>query len=185
MRLSREQLAQRTAKDRFRVKRLARKVAGLYRPEQKALTFIADVQTMRDGLCSQSLESVEEMGYSRKEVQRGLHGRNRGTRQEYPGLLSRGIVYAIGDTKGGRAPGGRGIPTEYAIDEDVLLSYLSDAPPPEKVDPKADPKVDSYLDPKVDPLVDPKGDPYVTHGPTSIRSNVNMLNLEVKRERER
>jgi hypothetical protein len=129
-----------TKDERYEIKRLAERVRGLYRSEKQALAFIAEAQTMQNGVCSKALKRAEDFGYERTAIQRGIHGKRRNGKLEYPGLLSRGIAYVAGGyPKGGLAPGGQGLTPEYAINRAVLLTFIPDTDdPPEKGDTLGD-----------------------------------------------
>jgi len=165
-----------TKDERWQIKRLAARVRGLYRTEKQALAFIAETQTMQNGVCSKALTNGEDFGYHRKSMQRGIHGRQRNGKVEYPGLLTRGIVHVTGGhPKGGRAPGGVGLTPAYAINVDVLLSFI-----PEVDDLDLDPS-EKNVDPLVDPNMDPlrkNMDPYVDLMDTSSLSS-SLTNLHL------
>lgn len=138
-----------TKEERYRIKRLADRVRGLYRSEQQALHFIAEAQTMEKGVCSKSLKKhAADFGYTVKALQRGIHGSHRKGKLEYPGLLARRIAYVAGGyPHGGLAPGGAGLTPDYAINIEVMLTYIPevDEPPepPEKGDTKGDTRGDT------------------------------------------
>jgi hypothetical protein len=134
----------------------------LYRAEKQALAWIADVQTMQNGVCCKALTSGEDLGFHRKSIQRGIKGRHRDGKLEYPGLLARGIVSVSGHVKGGRAPGGHGLTAVYTINRTELLKYI-----PEVDD---DPKSPKKVDPNVDPL-SKNVNPYLDLMPTSFLSS--------------
>jgi hypothetical protein len=164
-----------TKDERYRIARLARQVRGLYRAEKQALAFIAETQTMQNGVCSKALTSGEDFGYHRKSIQRGLHGRQRNGKTEYPGLLARGIVYLTGGyPKGGRAPGGDGLTPAYVINLEVLMTFIPErdvAEQPKPPEPEvAKKKVDPLVDPNMDPL-EKNVDPYVDHGSNKFSSS--------------
>jgi len=156
-----------TKDERYQLKRLAARGRGLHRPEKQALAWIADVQTMQDGVCRKTLTSAEDLGYDRKSIQRGIHGKRRNGRIEYPGLLVRGIVSVSGYVNGGRAPGGRGLTPAYVINRDVLLTYIPGVEDDAPTTPmKGDTKVDTYMDTSAK-----KVDTYVDLMPTSSLSS--------------
>jgi hypothetical protein len=114
-----------TKDERWEIYRLAKQArGGLYTAEKQALVFISDAQTMQNGVCSKALENGADLGYSRRALQWGIHGKHRNGKVEYPGLLARGIVSASGYVKGGRAPGGKGLTATYSINCDVLLTFV-------------------------------------------------------------
>src|SRR5579872_5649321 len=102
--------AERTKAERWEVRRLAKRVRGLYTAEQQALNFVAEAQTQSRGVCSQSIrEHAADYGYLNRNIQWGLHGKKLKGKPVYPGLLVRGIVYLAGGyPSGGRAAGGAG-----------------------------------------------------------------------------
>jgi len=143
---------------RYRILRLAKKARGLYAAEKQALIFVADAMTMQDGVCRKALKGVADYGYSVRQVERGLHGRRRHGKTEFPGLIARGIVRATGNLKGGRAPGGVGLPATYMIDIKALMTFVPEMDDP---DPKGSNETTEKGDPNPDPLVknpDPLGD---------------------------
>ncbi len=113
--------------ERWEIYRLAQEVRGLSHAEQRALMFIAQAQTMRDGVCRKSVKSVERFGDSPRSFRYGIHGRKnwRDNTVSFPGLLARGLVSASGKLKGGRSLGGHGLTVEYTINRDMLLTYLN------------------------------------------------------------
>jgi hypothetical protein len=118
----------------------------LYTFEQQALLFIADAQTMQNGVCSQSItRHATGYGYNVRAIQYGIHGRRRNGKLEFPGLLARKIVFLVGGyPHGGKAPGGPGLTPAYAVDLDVLLTFIPEADydssePPEKGEPLGEP----------------------------------------------
>ncbi|HXQ26781.1 MAG TPA: hypothetical protein VN822_10270, partial [Candidatus Acidoferrales bacterium] len=160
----------RTKDERYELKRLAARARGLYRSEKQALAWLADVQTMQNGVCRKALKSGEDLGYHRKSIQRGIHGKRRNGKIEYPGLLARGIVSVSEYVNGGRAPGGSGLTPAYVINRDALLTYIPDV----EDDPPTTPmKVDTYVDTPAK-----KVDTYVDLMPTSsLRSSPNKSSL--------
>jgi hypothetical protein len=113
------------AKKRWEIYRLAKAARGLSTTEKRALIFIAEAQTMTDGVCKKAAHGAEDFGTSVRDFRRGIHGRKRkdGT-QIFPGLTARGIVSASGNLKGGRSLGGNGLPVTYTINKDVLLTFV-------------------------------------------------------------
>jgi len=141
-----------TKDERYEIYRLSKRARGLYTAEKQALVFVGDAQTMQDGVCRKALKSAEDLGFCARQIRFGLHGRRRNGKNEFPGLIARGIVSAVSHEKGGRAPGGHGLPAVYAIDRDVLLKYVPEIDYfPEKDEPKAEPSSK-----KDEPLVEPK-----------------------------
>ena len=132
-----------TKDERYENKRLSRRTRGLHSAEKQALEFIADAQTMQNGVCSRALTTGADTGVHVRTLQRGIHGRPRG-KYGYPGLLARGIVYVTGGyPKGGLAPGGNGLTPAYAINRDRMMDFIPEVgddskPPQEKGDPKGD-----------------------------------------------
>lgn len=123
-----------TKDERYGICRLARRARGLYRAEKQALAFIAETQTMQNGVCRKALKSGEDYGYSKRALQWGIHGKHRNGKLEFPGLLARRIVYVAGGyPKGGLAPGGQGLTPEYAINLEALMTFIpevDDSPEP-------------------------------------------------------
>ena len=119
-----------TKEERWEILRLAKRTRGLYTAEKQALVFVADAMTMQDGTCHKALKAGVDFGYNLRNIQRGLHGKQRGGKEEYAGLIKRGLVMASGNVKGGRAAGGRGLTATYTIDRDVLLTYVPDTDDP-------------------------------------------------------
>jgi hypothetical protein len=131
----------RTKEERWALYRLAKRArGGLYRAEKQALVYIAEAQTMQNGVCRKALKGVEDFGYGVRQTQFGIHGRRRKGKLEYPGLIAREIVSASGYIKGGRAPGGDGLVATYTINRDVLMSYIPDTDDePSKDEPLGEP----------------------------------------------
>jgi hypothetical protein len=126
-----------TKEERWNIYRLTKRArGGLYKAEKQALDFIGEAQTMQEGVCRKALKSCEDSGFGVREIQWGIHGKRRNGKLEFPGLIARGIVSASGYTKGGRAPGGKGLAVTYTINQDVLLTFIpetdDDDPPTEK-----------------------------------------------------
>lgn len=113
-----------TKHERYEILRLAKRTRGLYTAEKQALVFIADAQTMQDGVCRKALDKGKDFGYCGRQMQRGLHGNRRRGKLEFPGLIARGIVSASGYVQGGRAPGGEGLTPTYTINRDMLLKFI-------------------------------------------------------------
>lgn len=120
--------------------RLAKAARGLSKMEKRALIFIADAQTMRDGVCKKSKRHAEDFGTGQREFQYGVHGRKypkaRGGGVIFPGLLARGIVTVSGHVKGGRTLGGEGMTPVYTINPEVLLTFCPNDFQPEPDDAK-------------------------------------------------
>lgn len=141
-----------TKDERYEIYRLAKRARGLYIAEKQALVFVGDAQTMQDGVCRKALKNAEELGFGARQIRFGLRGRKRNGRTEFPGLIARGIVSAVSNEKGGRAPGGQGLPAVYSINRDVLLKFVPEIDClPEKDEPKAEPSSK-----KDEPLGEPK-----------------------------
>jgi hypothetical protein len=93
---------------------------------------------MQRGVCSKAIPKGEELGYCDRNLQWGLHGKHRKQKDgsqklEYPGLLVRGIVFVVGGhPRGGLAPGGGGLTPDYAINRDVMLTFIPDGDQPSK-----------------------------------------------------
>jgi hypothetical protein len=113
-----------TKNERYGILRLAKRARGLYTAEKQALVFIADAQTMQEGVCRKALIRARDFGYCGRQIQRGIHGNRRKGKLEFPGLITRGIVSVTGYIKGGRAPGGEGLTPTYVINRDVLLKFI-------------------------------------------------------------
>jgi hypothetical protein len=148
--------SERTKDERWEIRRLAKRVRGLYTAEQQALNFVAEAQTQSRGVCSQSIKRhAADYGYNDRHIQWGLHGRRRNGKWEYVGLISRGIVYVAGGyPKGGRAPGGAGLTPDYAINVEAMMKFIPevDDETPKNPDPSETPE-------KGEPLDEPLGEP--------------------------
>lgn len=145
-----------TKNERYEILRLAKRARGLYTAEKQALVFVADAQTMEDGVCRKALKRGADYGYAVRQIERGLHGRRRNGKIEFPGLIARGIVARTGYLKGGRAPGGAGLPATYTIDRDALIKFVPELDGP---DPNDDNETLKNGDPNPGPLGDPYSDP--------------------------
>jgi hypothetical protein len=163
-----------TKDERYEIYRLTKRARGLYKAEKQALVFIGEAQTMQDGVCRKALKSVEDFGFGVRQTRFGLHGRRRNGKIEFPGLIARGIVSAVRNQKGGRAPGGHGLPTAYAINRDVLLMFIPDIDDPlEKDEPKGGPswKKDEPLGEPKEELMPPRSCSSPSSSlPTSLRA---------------
>lgn len=161
-----------TKDERYEIYRLTKRARGLNKAEKQALVFIGEAQTMQDGVCRKALKSVEDFGFGVRQTRFGLHGRRRNGKIEFPGLLARGIVSAVRNQKGGRAPGGHGLPTAYAINRDVLLTFIPDIDdPPEKDEPKGEPSSK-----KDEPLGEPKEELMPPRSCSSLSSSLTLNN---------
>jgi hypothetical protein len=118
--------ALRTINERYEIKRLAERArGGLSTAEKQALAFVAEAQLMRDGVCRKALTKGADVGYSKRNLQWGLHGKRRNGKLEYMGLLARRIVFVAGGyPKGGRALGGQGLTPDYDINLEVLMTFI-------------------------------------------------------------
>lgn len=153
--------------ERYRILNAAKRARGLYTAEKQALVFVADAQTMQEGVCRKALKGGADYGYSTRTVQWGLHGRRRDSKTEYPGLIARKIVSASGNLKGGRAPGGIGLPVTYTIDFDVLLTFVPEIDDPDPNDDNdASVKGEPNGEPKSEPNDEPLGEPSSEKGET-------------------
>ena len=153
--------------ERYRIARLAKRVRGLYSAEQQSLHFVAEAQTMERGVCSQALKRhAADYGYNKRHLQCGIHGRRRNGKLEYPGLLARGIVFVVGGyPKGGLAPGGQGLTPDYAINLEVMMTFIPEIDD-EYPNPPASPNPSEPVETpqKGDTMGEPKGEPFSRKG---------------------
>lgn len=107
--------------------RFAKKTQNLTAQEKAALIAIADAQGGIDGTCWASIATMAA-DYARTErsLQRGIHGYSKKDKKTglkrvvAEGLVNRGLIYALGSTKGGHHQN----TTKWRINAEKLLEYL-------------------------------------------------------------
>jgi len=169
---------ERTQNERLAIEWLVERVCNarvFCRPENQALTWIAKAQTMRNGVCNKAIKGGAGC-YSERNLQYGIHGRCRKGKTEFPGLLARKVVYVAGGyPKGGLNPDGTGLTPSYAIDFDVLRTFL-----PSGVDatPKGEPSTNEKGEPKDAQKGEPSA-PNETEKGAHVQTSISSLHHNV------